>query len=171
VRNPVLGVAALASLLLAAGGASAQSEWIGHPAPEIAPGEWVNSPPLRLADLRGKVVLLEFWTFACSNCRNTLPAIQKWSSLRDGGKFEIVGVHTPELNRERDITALRKEAKALGVTWPVVTDNDYATWNAYRQEYWPVVYLIDKKGTIRYVHIGEGSYAETGAMIDRLTSE
>ncbi len=127
--------------------------------------------PLRLKDLRGKVVLLEFWTFACSNCRNTLPALKQWSAKRAEGKFEIIGVHSPELKRERDISGLRKEVASLGVTWPVVTDNDFATWAAYDQRYWPVMYLIDKKGIIRYVHVGEGEYAETGVMIDKLIAE
>jgi hypothetical protein len=88
-----------------------------------------------------------------------------------GGKFEIIGVHTPELRRERDISALRRETESLGITWPIVTDNEYATWNAYHQQYWPVIYLVDKRGTIRFVHIGEGGYAETEAMIARLIAE
>jgi thiol-disulfide isomerase/thioredoxin len=147
------------------------SGWIGHQAPEISAGEWLNSPPLHLSDLRSKVVLLEFWTFACSNCRNTLPYLRKWNAIRAGGKFEIIGVHTPELRRERDISALRRETESLGITWPIVTDNEYATWNAYHQQYWPVIYLVDKRGTIRFVHIGEGGYAETEAMIARLIAE
>jgi peroxiredoxin len=147
------------------------SGWIGHPAPEISAGEWLNSPPIHLSELRGKVVLLEFWTFACSNCRNTLPSLRKWNALRAGGNFEMIGVHTPELKRERDISALRRETESLGITWPIVTDNEYTTWNAYHQQYWPVIYLIDKRGTIRYVHIGEGEYAQTEAKIAELIAE
>jgi thiol-disulfide isomerase/thioredoxin len=148
-----------------------ESSWIGQPAPEISEGEWLNSLPLHLSELRGKVVLLEFWTFACSNCRNTLPYLRKWNAIRTGGKFEIIGVHTPELKRERDLNVLHLETEELGITWPVVTDNEYATWNAYHQQYWPVIYLIDKRGTIRYVHIGEGEYAETEATIAKLIAE
>lgn len=148
-----------------------ESGWIGHPAPEISRGEWLNSPPLHLSELRGKVILIEFWTFACSNCRNTLPYLRKWSAIRAGGKFEIIGVHTPELKRERNMSALRRETESLRISWPIVTDNEYTTWNAYHQRYWPVIYLIDKRGTIRYVHIGEGEYAETEAMIAELIAE
>jgi thiol-disulfide isomerase/thioredoxin len=167
----VTGSAAMLAAFPAEGRPQDESGWIGHPAPEISSGEWLNSPPIHLSELRGKVVLLEFWTFACSNCRNTLPYLRKWNAIRAGGKFEIIGVHTPELKRERDISALRRETESLGITWPIVTDNDYTTWNAYHQHYWPVIYLIDKKGTIRFVHIGEGEYAETEKMIAKLIAE
>lgn len=170
-RFLLAAVPVIVAAVFAGGIAPAQSRWIGRPAPEISPGEWLNSPPLRLRDLRGRVVLLEFWTFACANCRNTLPAMKRWNQRREGGKFEIIGVHSPELDRERNFSSLRRETESLGVSWPVVTDNDYVTWKAYDQEYWPVIYLIDKKGIIRYVHIGEGAYDETGAMIDRLIAE
>lgn len=165
------GSAAMLVAFPAEGRPQDESGWIGRQAPEVSAGEWLNSPPLHLSDLRGKVVLLEFWTFACSNCRNTLPYLRKWNAIRAGGKFEIIGVHTPELRRERDISALRRETESLGITWPIVTDNEYATWNAYHQQYWPVIYLVDKRGTIRFVHIGEGGYAETEAMIARLIAE
>jgi thiol-disulfide isomerase/thioredoxin len=165
------GSAAMLVAFPAEGRPQNESGWIGHPAPEISAGEWLNSPPIHLSELRGKVVLLEFWTFACSNCRNTLPYLRKWNAIRAGGKFEIIGVHTPELKRERDISALRKETESLGITWPIVTNNEYTTWNAYHQQYWPVIYLIDKRGTFRYVHIGEGAYVETEVMIARLIAE
>ena len=165
------GSAAMLGAFPAEGRPQEESGWIGHPAPEISAGEWLNSPPMLLSGLRGKVVLLEFWTFACSNCRNTLPYLRKWNTIRAGGKFEIIGVHTPELKRERDIAALRRETESLGITWPIVTDNEYTTWNAYHQHYWPVIYLIDKRGAIRYIHIGEGEYAQTEAKIAELIAE
>ena len=167
----LIGSAAMLVAFPAEGRLQDESGWIGHPAPEISRGEWLNSPPLHLSELRGKVVLIEFWTFACSNCRNTLPHLRKWNAIRAEGKFEIIGVHTPELKREWDITALRGESESLGITWPIVTDNEYTTWNAYHQRYWPVIYLIDKKGTIRYEQIGEGEYAQTEAKIAELIAE
>jgi thiol-disulfide isomerase/thioredoxin len=140
-------------------------EWIGKTAPDLRPGQWINSEPLALEDLRGKVVLLEFWTFGCYNCRNTLPYVKAWHNKFSSGKFRIIGVHSPEFQREMDITNVRREVKQLGIGFAVVTDNNFETWNAYNQRYWPVMYLIDKEGVIRNVQIGEGGYDEMEQMI------
>jgi thiol-disulfide isomerase/thioredoxin len=137
------------------------SEWIGKKAPWLAEGDWINSTPLSLKDLRGKVVLLEFWTYGCSNCLNTLPHIKEWNRKYSGAGFQVIGVHTPEFDREKDVNSVRREVARHGITYPVVTDNDYTTWNRYNQRYWPVTYLLDKNGVIHYVHIGEGNYDET----------
>jgi thiol-disulfide isomerase/thioredoxin len=147
------------------------SEWIGKQAPELADGSWINSPGLSLKALRGKVVVLEFWTFGCYNCRNTLPYVKGWYTKYAGPQFEMVGVHTPEFDREKDLSNVRREVARLGISYPVVTDNDYRTWDRYHQRYWPVIYVVDKRGVIRYLHIGEGDYDETDREIASLIAE
>ena len=140
-------------------------------APEFAPGTWINSEPLTLKSLRGRVVLVDFWTFACYNCRNTLPHVKAWDTkYRDKG-LAIIGVHSPELDEERVIDNVRRETAALGISYPVVTDNDYATWRSYNVEAWPTVFLLDKQGRIRWTHVGEGAYEETEKMIRRLLAD
>ena len=140
-------------------------------APEIFNGQWINSEPLTLKNLHGRVVVLEFWTFACYNCRNTLPTVKKWDAqYRDKG-LTIIGVHTPELDYERNVDNLRKEVAALGITYPVVTDNDYATWQAYKVEAWPTLFVLDKEGRVRWTHVGEGAYNETEDVIKKLLAE
>ena len=140
-------------------------------APEISSGQWINSEPLSLKNQHGRVVLLEFWTFACYNCRNTLPTIKKWDAqYRDKG-LTIIGVHTPELDYERNVDNLRKEVAALGITYPVVTDNDYATWQTYKVEAWPTLFVLDKEGRVRWTHVGEGAYNETEDVIKKLLAE
>ena len=140
-------------------------------APEISSGNWINSEPLTLKGLRGRVVLLEFWTFACYNCRNTLPTVKMWdASYRDKG-LTIIGVHTPELDYERNIDNLRREVAALGIKYPVVTDNDYSTWKQYKVEAWPTLFLLDKQGRVRWTHVGEGAYDDTERVIKLLLAE
>jgi len=140
-------------------------------APELSSGLWLNSEPLTLKSLHGRVVLIEFWTFACYNCRNTLPAVKKWDAqYRDKG-LTIIGVHTPESDLERNEADLRREVTALGIKYPVVTDNDYSTWKAYGVEAWPTLFLLDKQGRVRWSHIGEGYYDETEAVIKKLLAE
>jgi thiol-disulfide isomerase/thioredoxin len=146
-------------------------ETIAPAAPEISNGVWINSEPLTLKSLRGRVVLIDFWTFACYNCRNTLPALKKWDAqYRDKG-LTIIGVHTPELDFERDIDQLRREIAELGINYPIVTDQDYSTWKAYGVEAWPTVFLLDKQGRVRWTHIGEGYYDETEEVIRKLLAE
>ena len=140
-------------------------------APEISSGLWINSETLTLNGLRGRVVLLEFWTFACSNCRNTLPSLKSWDALyRDKG-LTIIGVHTPELDFERDIDQLRREVARLGIKYPIVTDQDYSTWKAYGVEAWPTLFLLDKQGRVRWSHVGEGYYDQTEQVIKKLLAE
>ena len=135
-------------------------------APELVGGQsWINSEPLTLSELRGKVVLVDFWTYGCYNCKNTLPSLQSWwRTYKDQG-FVIVGVHSPEFNSEAVLENVQQATHDLGVSWPVVQDNDHAIWSAYRNNYWPHVYLIDKHGNIIYDHIGEGAYEETERQI------
>jgi thiol-disulfide isomerase/thioredoxin len=140
-------------------------------APEFVPGDWINSGPLKLKDLRGRVVLVDFWTFGCYNCRNTLPFLKKWhEQYRDKG-LTIVGVHSPEFESEKKIENVRREVASLGIRYPVVTDNDFANWRAYNVEAWPTVFLIDKQGRVRWTHVGEGAYEEAERVIQKLLAE
>ena len=140
-------------------------------APELSSGLWINSEPLTLKSLHGRVVLIEFWTFACYNCRNTLPTIKKWDAqYRDKG-LTIIGVHTPEQDYESNIDNLRREVAGAGIKYAVVTDNDYSTWKAYGVEAWPTLFLLDKQGRVRWTHVGEGAYDETEEVIKKLLAE
>ena len=132
---------------------------------------WLNTPgdtPLTLAGLRGKVVLVDFWTYSCINCLRTLPHLQAWYAAYHKDGFEIIGVHTPEFAFEHVLGNVEGAVKRLHVTWPVALDNDYATWTAYSNEYWPADYLIDKSGHVRAIHYGEGNYTETERAIGEL---
>ena len=140
-------------------------------APELAPGDWINSEPLKLEHLRGRVVLIEFWTFGCYNCRNTLPFIKDWNHRYREKGLTIIGVHSPEFDEERSVENLRRQISSLGISYPVVTDNDYKTWNAYKVEAWPTIFLLDKRGRIRWMHVGEGSYDATERLIQQLLAE
>ena len=140
-------------------------------APEFSNGIWINSEPLTLKSLHGRVVLIEFWTFACYNCRNTLPSLNKWDAqYRDKG-LTIIGVHTPELDFEKDIDQLRREVAGLGIKYPVVTDQDYSTWKAYGVDAWPTLFVLDKQGRVRWTHVGEGYYDETEQVFKKLLAE
>lgn len=140
-------------------------------AAEIGSGTWINSEPLNLESLRGRVTLVDFWTFGCYNCRNTLPSLKRLDAkYRDKG-LTIVGVHAPESGREKNIENVRREVKKLGIAYPVVTDNDYVTWRAYNVQAWPTVVILDKQGRIRFTHIGEGYYEQQEQIIQRLLAE
>ena len=140
-------------------------------APDLAAGDWINSEPLKLKDLRGRVVLIDFWTFGCYNCRNTLPFIRRWDNrYRDKG-LTVVGVHSPEFDYERKVENLRREVASLEIQYPVVSDNDYQTWDAYNVSAWPTIFLIDKQGRVRWMHVGEGDYDEAERLIQKLLAE
>jgi len=140
-------------------------------APDLASGNWINSEPLKLKDLRGRVVLIEFWTFGCINCRNTLPFIKSWHDRYQDKGLTIIGVHSPEFDEERKVENLRREVTSLGIRYAVVTDNDYQTWSAYHVEAWPTSFLLDKQGRIRWMHQGEGNYDEAERLIQKLLAE
>lgn len=127
-------------------------------APELGQSSaqaWINSPPLSLADLRGKVVLIEFWTFDCAHCLHSIPWLKGVSErYRDKG-LRLIGVHTPEFSYERSRKAVQKKVKALAIRHPVMLDNDYRYWNAMGNRYWPAFYLIDKQGRVRHAWAGE----------------
>lgn len=129
---------------------------------------WINSPPLTLEELKGKVVLIDFWTYSCINCLRTLPYLEIWyADYKDKG-FIIIGVHTPEFEFEKNKANVEDAAKRLGVIYPIAQDNEYKTWKAFNNHYWPAHYLIDQKGNLRMVHFGEGAYVETENAIREL---
>ena len=147
-----------------------------QPAPAAAPEftgieKWLNSEPLTLQSLRGKVVLVDFWTYTCINCIRTLPYVTSWYEKYKDQGLVVVGVHTPEFPFERSTANVTQALKRLGIKYPVAQDNSYATWDAYRNQYWPAAYLIDKQGNIVYRHFGEGQYKETEAEIQRLLAQ
>jgi cytochrome c biogenesis protein CcdA/thiol-disulfide isomerase/thioredoxin len=138
-------------------------------APAIhADGAWINSTPLTLQQLRGKVVLVDFWTYSCINCLRTIPHLQAWYAAYHKEGLDIIGVHTPEFAFEHVTSNVRAAVKRLGVTWPVVQDNRYKTWDNYANQYWPAEYLIDRTGHIRHTNFGEGDYGGTEGLIRTL---
>ncbi|MEP7293057.1 MAG: SH3 domain-containing protein [Chloroflexota bacterium] len=141
-------------------------------APEIQSMNWINSEtPLRLEALRGRVILLEFWTYDCINCIHTLPTIEGWQQTYADAGLQVLGIHFPELSWERDFQNVYAATQRLNVTYPVGIDNDGATWRAYGQRYWPTIYLIDREGNIRYTRFGEGGYEQTEQAIQALLAE
>ncbi len=132
---------------------------------------WINSEPLTMAQLKGKVVLVDFWTYTCINCIRTLPYLKEWDrKYRDQG-LVIIGVHTPEFEFEKKYDNVLKAVQEQGIMYPVAQDNKYATWNAFQNHYWPHEFLIDIYGKIREDHVGEGGYEETEQTIQRLLKE
>jgi thiol-disulfide isomerase/thioredoxin len=130
--------------------------------------QWLNSEPLTVGDLKGSVVLVQIWTFACINCQRTLPYITRWHRQYAAKGLKVIGVHTPELPFEREVDNIKKALKQRQITYPVPVDNDYKTWNAYDNKYWPHLFLADRNGVLRYDHIGEGAYDETEQKINQL---
>jgi cytochrome c biogenesis protein CcdA/thiol-disulfide isomerase/thioredoxin len=139
------------------------------PAPSFAGGgRWFDSPPLTTQKLRGKVVLVDFWTYSCINCLRTLPQLEAWDAKYRKDGLVIVGVHTPEFAFEHVASNVAGAIKRLGVRYPVVQDNDYAIWQSYANQYWPAEYLIDRSGDVRHAHFGEGEYGQTEKLIRNL---
>lgn len=143
----------------------------GKLAPDIAGKTWLNSSPLKLADLRNKVVLVEFWTLGCSNCRNVEPYVKKWHDKYASQGLVVVGVHTPEFGYEKELDNVREYVKSRNIQHAVVIDNDFAIWNRYNNRYWPAMYLLDKTGAVCSVKIGEGDYDKTEQTIRQLLAE
>lgn len=132
---------------------------------------WLNSPPLGEDSLRGKVVLVDFWTFDCINCQHSVPHVNEWAKKYEKDGLVVIGVHTPEYPYERDIDNVRKNVARLGLNYPIAVDNDYAIWRAFDNQYWPAHYLIDARGQIRYSHFGEGAYDTQEQVIRQLLDE
>jgi thiol-disulfide isomerase/thioredoxin len=144
----------------------------GVTAPELTGGgPWINSKPLTVRGLRGKVVLIDFWDYTCVNCIRTFPYIKEWYRRYSPLGLVIIGVHTPEFDFAKQPKNVEQAAKRFGLKYPIVLDNDYAIWHAFHNQYWPRHYLIDKNGVIIYDHIGEGGYEHTEAQIQRALRE
>jgi thiol-disulfide isomerase/thioredoxin len=135
----------------------------------INPSGYVNSDPFTLADYVGKkIILVEFITYSCINCQRTFPYLQQWHERYEKDGLLVVGIHTPEFSYEGDRNNVVAAMKKQGITFPIVMDNEYETWNAYKNRFWPHRYVIDYEGNVVYDHIGEGAYAETEAVIKKL---
>jgi cytochrome c biogenesis protein CcdA/thiol-disulfide isomerase/thioredoxin len=142
----------------------------------VAKGPWFNTDSLgtttpNLASFKGKVVLVDFWTYSCINCIRTLPYLRSWYQTYQSQGFVILGIHTPEFEFEKKSTNVQTALKDLGITWPVVQDNDYSQWTSYANRYWPADYLVDSQGRVRYFHFGEGDYQNTEQIIRQLLTE
>jgi thiol-disulfide isomerase/thioredoxin len=132
---------------------------------------WLNSPPLTVADLRGRVVLVNFWTYTCINWLRTLPYVRAWADKYQDQGLVVLGVHTPEFDVEHDLDNVRRAATDLRVDYPVAVDNDYAIWNAFGNRYWPAFYFVDAQGQIRHHGFGEGEYEQSEMILQQLLSE
>jgi cytochrome c biogenesis protein CcdA/thiol-disulfide isomerase/thioredoxin len=157
------------AMMMSAGGNSA-----GVPStlPDLSGASaWINSPPLTAESLRGKVVVVDFWTYSCINCLRTLPYVNAWYGKYKDSGLVVLGVHTPEFPFEKDEANVRKAVRDLGIDYPVAMDNDYRIWRAFNNEYWPAHYFIDAAGRVRYHHFGEGGYEESEAWIRSLLEE
>ena len=132
---------------------------------------WLNSPPLTPAGLRGKVVLVDFWTYTCINWLRQLPYLRAWAGKYTGHGLVVIGVHTPEFSFEHNADNVRQAARDMMVTYPVATDNDYAIWRAFANNYWPALYFVDAQGHIRHHHFGEGEYDQSEMVIQQLLAE
>ncbi|MEO8897382.1 MAG: redoxin family protein [Candidatus Dormibacter sp.] len=177
----VAGVAALAILLTWVVQSAPPSAATGMGSAVLIPAEsrtaatdftgldgWINSPPLTVSGLRGKVVLVDFWTFSCVNCVRTIPHLQHLEQTYGNRGLVIVGVHSPEFDFEKVQANVESAVRRFGVTWPVALDSRMNTWNAYGNQYWPAEYLIDQTGKVAYIHDGEGDYAVTESAIASL---
>jgi cytochrome c biogenesis protein CcdA/thiol-disulfide isomerase/thioredoxin len=160
---------------LLAGGRHALPESTLHDfgqAPDFAGiSQWINSKPLTLASLRGKVVLIDFWTYSCINCLRTLPYVERWAETYKRAGLVVVGVHTPEFAFEHVPSNVERAVRSLDVTYPVALDNDYDTWSAWGNQYWPAKYFVDRQGDVRYAHFGEGDYEQSEDVIRTLLAE
>jgi thiol-disulfide isomerase/thioredoxin len=132
---------------------------------------WLNSPPLTAADLRGKVVLIDFWTYTCINWLRTLPYVRAWAEKYQDHGVVVIGAHSPEFSFEHDIENVRRAARDMRVDYPIAIDNDFAIWQAFTNHYWPALYLVDAQGHLRYHHFGEGAYELSEMMLQHLLAE
>jgi thiol-disulfide isomerase/thioredoxin len=132
---------------------------------------WLNSPPLTAADLRGKVVLIDFWTYTCINWRRSLPYVRAWAEKYKNHGLVVIGVHSPEFEFEKNVDNVRQAAKDMRIDYPIALDSDYALWRGFKNEYWPALYFVDAHGHIRHHHFGEGEYEQSEKIIQQLLAE
>jgi thiol-disulfide isomerase/thioredoxin len=145
---------------------------VGDLAPEFGGiAAWINGDPLTMEELRGKVVLIDFWTYTCINCIRTFPFLKQWYSRYTDDGLVIVGVHSPEFDFEKDFDNVVEATQVNALDWTMAQDDDFVTWRSYSNRFWPAKYLIDKDGVVRYTHFGEGGYAETEDVIRELLAE
>jgi thiol-disulfide isomerase/thioredoxin len=145
---------------------------VGGKAPSLdGATEWLNSPPLSAADLRGKVILIDFWTYSCINWIRSLPYVRAWASKYKDQGLVVIGVHTPEFEFEKNIDNVRRAAQEMGIDYPIAIDSEYAIWTAFRNNYWPALYFIDAQGQVRHHFFGEGDYARSETVIQELLTE
>jgi len=161
-------------------GAGREPDAFKLPAPELLGGPWINTAggkEINLASRRGKVTIVEFWTFACGNCLANLPAYANWQKRFADKDVVVIGVHTPETESERVTANVERRVKQLGITYPILVDQEHANWNRWQVEAWPTVYLVDKQGRIRYRWVGELNYrnaggeAKLGQLVEQLLKE
>ena len=172
----LLGGAAAITLLSQSTPSQANPVTLKSMAPELVGGVWLNTAkgaPIKLADRRGKVTIVQFWTFACSNCKANLPGYARWNKQFAAKGVAVIGVHTPELDYERDPKNVARFVKDNGIAYPILIDAKHENWNRWEQQYWPTVYLIDKQGRVRYQWIGELNYNNAGgeAKMARLVEQ
>jgi thiol-disulfide isomerase/thioredoxin len=161
----------LAGLFLAALPAGAQhpdDAFVGQPAPALKTGEWLNSEPLTLEELRGQVVLIDFWAWDCPECAQAMPYVMEWHDKYADQGLVVIGVHTPRAEYEKDAAKVRETVEARGVEYPVTLDHEYLTWLDYLGNAWPTHFVVDQEGVIQLSHTGTGRYAETEEVIQRL---
>ncbi len=172
----LLCIVALAAAFVGALAVGTRANASRPPTNTLAPeftgiNQWINTAPLTMNSLRGKVVLVDFWTYSCINCIHTLPYVKQWYEKYKDQGLVVVGVHTPEYPYEANSSNLQDAIKRYGIHYPVAQDNDYATWNAWQNQYWPAIYLIDAQGKVVYHTIGEGHYDDTEAQIRTLLAQ
>ncbi len=178
--NKLLLVAIFAGAIAAPSAAFAQGKSVATPLTLAVEGEmaslsgatgWLNSPALTTAGLRGKVVLVDFWTYTCINWLRTEPYVRAWAEKYKNQGLVVIGVHTPEFAFEHDVDNVRRAVKDMRIDYPVALDSDYGIWNAFKNEYWPALYFVDAQGRIRHHQFGEGDYAQSERVIQQLLSE
>lgn len=162
------------------GNAATQADMLNRPAPELVGGPWLNTPgnqPIKLADRRGQVTVVEYWTFACVNCLHNLPSYANWQRRFADKGVVVIGVHTPETDAERVTANVAARVKKLGITYPILVDENHENWNRWGLEAWPTVFLVDQRGRIRYRWVGELNYRSAGGearmaeLIEQLLKE
>ncbi len=172
MRRPVFTTMGMACLLLAAAmpltAQQPDDAFVGQMAPPLKVGQWFNSEPLTIEELRGKVVLLDFWAWDCPECAQAMPYVIDWHEKYADDGLVVIGVHTPRIEYEKDLARLRETMAERGVEYPVATDHEYLTWLDYLNAAWPTHFVVDQEGVIQMNHTGTGRYEETESLIQRL---